>query len=65
MLVGRMSASKCEKCPKLTEQYELMDRHSRLKKQMTSLKYVLLSICIYDYISRSYLEQLFSILFHS
>ncbi len=49
-MVGKMSASKCEKCPKLTEQYELMDRHSRLKKQMTSLKYVLLYISL---ISRS------------
>lgn len=40
-LIQAMNQSKCQKCPKLPYQFELMDKYSKLNKLQKNLKYAL------------------------
>jgi antiviral helicase SKI2 len=40
-VLDKMTKSKCHQCPKLVEQFSLMDTHSTLKEKVTGLKFAL------------------------
>jgi len=40
-LAKRMASSKCQNCPKLSEQYSLMDKHARLRSHLNALRFAL------------------------